>query len=510
MPRSTISPPSPAERRLEALLDQLPYVVVYETGAGREYISPNIQQLLGVDAESLVAERGSFAKLIHPDDAPRLEQELQAWKSAGRPGVFRAQFRARTKEGSYVWLEDQIVAADNPEGKQSMIGVMVDISARRADQSRYQAIVEAADAAGLGLGIFLERENRPELVFMNASLQAIGGWTLDELRERNLFSILRPEHLQPALEIWRAFMEGSLTRHSFETGIECKDGRHVAVSLGLSVTRLDDERAIIAFITDISERKRFEHELIQAKLEAEEVSRIKSNILANFSHELRTPMHSILGFSSILVEELELLDRATSHELVTYARSIQRSGERLLGTLTSIIELAALESSPGEIVLYPMRLADVVKRCVDAFRSEFAERGLAYRVDIRSADGVVLLDAERFRKALDKILQNAIKFTSRGEVIVTVDRAKVPVRGKDEERMLVTVRDTGVGMSEQFLETAFEKFKQESTGLGRAFEGAGVGLTLAKGYLRMMNGSISITSEPQVGTSVTITLPIVG
>lgn len=509
MPK-TITPSSPAERRLEALLDQLPYVVVYETGAGREYISPNIQRLLGVDAETLVAERGSFPKLIHPDDAPDLEEKLLEWKKAGRPGVFRAQFRARTQDGSYIWLEDQIVAADNPDGRQSMIGVMVDVTARRADQARYRAIVEAADAAGLGLGIFLERKGRPELIFMNASLSAIGGWTLEELRERNLFSIVRPEHLEPALAIWRAFMDGSLTRHAFETEIECKDGRHVAVSLGLSVTQLEDERAIIAFITDISERKRFENELIQAKLEAEETSRIKSNILANFSHELRTPMHSILGFSSILAEELDLLDRSKSGELVTYARSIQRSGERLLSTLTAIIELAALESSPGEMVLYPMKLSDVVRRCVDEYRSEFAERGLAYRVEVLDAEGVVLLDAERFRKALDKILHNAIKFTSRGEVVVSVERRTLPVRGKNEERMAVIIRDTGVGMSEQFLETAFEKFKQESTGLGRAFEGAGVGLTLAKGYLRMMNGSITITSEPQVGTTVMITLPVVG
>jgi PAS domain S-box-containing protein len=505
--------PSPAElqselrnteRRLEALLDQLPYVVLYETGAGREYISRNISELLGFRAEEFTSERGNFPKIIHPDDAARMFPELSAWNAAGRPGIFRAQFRVRKKSGEYIWLEDQIVGADHSDGTQSMIGVMVDVTARRADQERYRAIVEAADAAGIGLGIFFDRDGDPELVFMNDSLHQIGGWSVEELRERGLFSLVQGTHYDETTKVWKSFLDGSLVKHSLETEILHKSGEYVPISIGLSATRIDDERAIIAFISDIGERKRAEQELIRAKLEAEEMSRIKSNILANFSHELRTPMHSILGFSSMLVEELQ------HSELRTYARSIQRSGERLLDTLTSIIELAALESSPGEIALLPVPLAKVVESTIDELRQEFSDRNLRCDLVVRDASPIVLLDVDKFKKAVEKILHNAIKFTSVGGITITVERISVEQRGRMEGRAAVRIRDTGVGMSQDFIDTAFEKFKQESTGLGRSFEGAGLGLTLAKGYLRLMNGTISIASNPTEGTEVTLTLPIVG
>ena len=493
-----------SERRLEALLDQLPHVILYETGANREYISRNIQKLLGFEAEEFTGERGSFAKIIHPDDADQLYRRLSAWIENGRPGVFRAQFRARTRSGEYIWLEDQIVGAEHPDGKHSLIGVMVDVTTRLADQERYRAIVEAADAAGLGLGVFLERHGAPELVFMNASLQSIGGWTLEELRERGLFSILPADNLQPALEVWKALSSGTIEKHAFETAILRKDGTVVPISLGLSSTRIDGERAIISFITDIGERKRAEEELIRAKLEAEEMSRVKSNILANFSHELRTPMHAILGFSSMLVEEL------TDPEQLTYARSIQRSGLRLLDTLTSIIELSALESSPGEISLYPTRLSDLVREVAELHRPVVELKHLQFCIDITDTEAIVLLDLERFRKTMDKILHNAIKFTTAGKICVRQYRQEIEHQGRRQPCAFISIEDTGIGMSQDFIDNAFEKFKQESTGLGREYEGAGLGLTLARGYLRLMNGSITISSSPDKGTTVTLILPIVG
>src|SRR5205809_1162631 len=133
MPDSTsANPKSAAERRLEALLEQLPYVILYETGGGREYISSNIEKLLGYSAEELTAERGRFPALIHPADNLILAERLDEWSRRGRPGVFTAQFRVQKRTGEYVWLEDQIIAIDNENGSKGMIGVMVDVTRRHS------------------------------------------------------------------------------------------------------------------------------------------------------------------------------------------------------------------------------------------------------------------------------------------------------------------------------------------------------------------------------------------
>src|SRR5205823_3859122 len=136
--------------------------------------------------------------------------------------------------------------------------------------------------------------------------------------------------------------------------------------------------AIIAFLTNINERREAERALVAAKTEAEEVSRIKSNILSNFSHELRTPLHSILGFSALLEEELETTG------MRDYASSIRRSGERLLSTVTSIIEIAALESTAGERLLYPHPVAEVLEAECAKYEAPIFEKGLRLQVQIPS------------------------------------------------------------------------------------------------------------------------------
>jgi PAS domain S-box-containing protein len=346
---------STAERRLEALLDQLPYVILYETGGGREYISNNIEQLLGYTAEELTSERGRFPALIHPSDNLVLEDRLQDWAQRGRPGVFTAQFRIRKRSGEYIWLEDQIIGIENENGAKGMIGVMVDITRRHSAQARYQAIVEAADVAGIGLAILVDREGLPTVLYSNEASHSIGGRSAKEVFNESVLKFVPEDELAKIFEIWNRFRQGQLIQESIEVDVQHKDGRRIPISVGLSSISLDEEPAIIAFMTDITERRRAEQALIEARIAAEEISHIKSNILSNFSHELRTPLHSILGFSSLLVEELP------EGDLREYARSVERSGQRLLNTVTSIIEIAQLESGIGELVAYPVQIGDVVE-----------------------------------------------------------------------------------------------------------------------------------------------------
>ena len=493
------------ELRLETLLDRLPYVILYETGGGHEYISRNIETLLGFTAEELTQDRTKFPQLIHPADGEPLGMQLEAWGNAGRPGIFTSQFRVRKRTGEYIWLEDRISGIERPDGGKGLIGVMVDITARHAAQERYQAIVEAADVAGLGLCILVARKEMGTILYLNQAAGEICGRTQDELIGQTATQYIPREQLPPIEEKWQQFLRGELIRGSFETEVLHKDGHAVPVSIGLCAATLEGEPAVIAFMTNITERKRAEEELVTAKIEAEEISRLKSNILSNFSHELRTPLHSILGFSSLLAEEIK------EDDLREYSLSIQRSGQRLLSTVTSIIEISAIETTPTQRILYPLVLHEVLRECVQDHYSAIAERGLDFALNIHSENIIALMEKERFRKALEKIMNNAIKFTHSGSIRVELtEGTRIRAHGPTEERALIKIRDTGIGMSQEFIEKAFEKFKQESSGYSREYEGTGLGLPLARNYVKLMNGDISITSELGVGTEVTISLPIIG
>ncbi|HWF45140.1 MAG TPA: PAS domain S-box protein [Candidatus Kapabacteria bacterium] len=492
------------ERRLETLLDQLPHVILYETGGGREYISNNIEKLLGYSANELTRERSTFPSLIHPSDHQTHLQGLAKWTERGRLGVFVSQFRVRKRSGEYVWLEDQITAVSYEDGRSGTIGVMVDVTERHAAQKRYQAIVEAADVAGIGLAILVNRGGIPMILYVNEAAHVMCGRTLEEVIERPIVRFLPRDAWGTIKNLWEQFRDGKLLRHSFETELLHKEGHHIPVSVGVTAVSLDDEPAVIAFITDITERKEVEKALVIAKIEAEEISNVKSTILSNFSHELRTPLHSILGFSSVLSEELN------DEHLREYSYSIHRSGKRLLSTLTSIIELAALESSPGGTVLYPMLLSEETIVAAEAIEDAVNACDLSLVVDIRKRTAVVLLDRTRFQKAFDKIASNALKFTHQGSIhIILTEESRISSQGRMEEWAILCVRDSGIGMSPEFLHTAFEKFKQASTGSSRTYEGTGLGLPLARGYIKLMGGEIELSSELGKGTEVIIRFPIV-
>jgi len=253
----------------------------------------------------------------------------------------------------------------------------------------------------------------------------------------------------------------------------------------------------------LTELKRALEAAIVAKAEAEELSRVKSVVLSNFTNELRTPLHSMLGFSALLADAL------AEGETQDYARSIQTSGKRMLATLTSLIEFAALESRPNDLVLYPMPLAEVLESLIEPYRSHIEQRGLELVLDVPQANAIVLLNEDRLKRAFERIMANAIKFTHQGGIRVELgEEVRACSYGPPQERAVIRVRDTGIGMSPEFAARAFDKFKQESNGI-RGYEGIGIGLPLARGYVRQMNGDMGLTSEAGMGTEVWMSFPIV-
>jgi signal transduction histidine kinase len=259
--------------------------------------------------------------------------------------------------------------------------------------------------------------------------------------------------------------------------------------------------SVVLTARDISERKRFETELMQAKVKAEEMNRLKSVFLSNISHELRTPLTGILGFASILESELE-------GDYMDMAESISKSGQRLLETMESVIDLALMEANKIDVEPTPLVVSEVVQQVARMLTGVAFEKNLRIKVIARSEPPQVTTDRRLLSQILYNLISNAIKFTDKGAITVTVEQ-NIEQFGKDRYHFaLIHVKDTGIGISEAFLPYIFDEFRQESTGNTRKYEGTGLGLSIVKRMINLLNGEITVQSTVGHGSIFTVKIPV--
>jgi PAS domain S-box-containing protein len=333
------------------------------------------------------------------------------------------------------------------------------------------------------------------IVLVNQEVEQIFGYAQADLIGTALSRLLNPmapdsaSRGTPYVGNWQSW--GVPGQRVEVDGIR-SDGSVFPLEVCINETRIAGRLFYTAAVRDITGRKEFERELIVAKEHAEEMTRLKTIFLGNISHELRTPLTGIMGFAQVLGEEV-------TEEQREFTRLIHDCGRRLLETLNSVLEYARLES--GQVELRPQRIEVVsrISNTVELFRIRAEEKGLA--LGLVSSEGSLFADVDSV--ALDRVvsslMENAIKFTEHGAI--TVELAAQP------EGLRISVRDTGSGISPEFIRHLFDEFRQESIGLSRSHEGAGLGLAIAKRLIGVMQGDITVESEKQKGTTFTITLP---
>ncbi len=245
---------------------------------------------------------------------------------------------------------------------------------------------------------------------------------------------------------------------------------------------------------EIKERKKMDVELKKALKKTEDANYLKNAFLANMSHEIRTPLNGIIGFSSLLETELSLME---NEELYEYANGIQQSGDRLMHLLNNVIDISKIEANDMDVDIKSCFVNEIVKNVSELYSFKVNDKGIKFNTKLNEIPKA-LADEPKLTKILSDIIDNALKYTEKGFINVLTDF------NEDDEKVMIIVKDTGIGIDESYLDHIFEAFRQESLGYSRSYQGAGLGLPLAKRLVELMEGEIRVESTKGIGTTVSI------
>jgi two-component system sensor histidine kinase/response regulator len=323
----------------------------------------------------------------------------------------------------------------------------------------------------------------------------------NELLGWHWLQTLHPDDREPTRRAWLAAVQGPGT-YDVEYRVRRSNGEYRWFKTrGVPIWKSDgDIFKWFGTCTDITDGKRTEEELRQAKQAAESANRAKDEFLANVSHEIRTPMNAILGLTELVLGTR--LEEGQRQSLTT----VKSAANNLLGIINDLLDFSKIEAGKLELDHGEFSLRAALGDTLRALAVRAHQKGLELASNVHTnVPDALTGDAGRLRQVLLNIIGNAIKFTEKGEVVVQVSVVSDVQPAKDEVRLLFTVRDTGIGIPSEKHAAIFRAFEQEDSSTTRKFGGTGLGLTIAAQLVALMGGNITVESETGRGSTFRIT-----
>ncbi|WP_130469989.1 PAS domain S-box protein [Candidatus Magnetaquicoccus inordinatus] len=488
--------------RQKFALDQHAIVSITDTAGHILYANDKFCRVSGYSKQELLGQDHRMVGSGQHDKA--FFRHL--WQTIANGEVWEGEICNRSRSGDLYWVAATIVPYLNERGKPiQYIAIRTDITAQKImeEQLRESRNFLQSLTDSMGEGVYA-LDIRGRCTFLNREAERLLGWSRDELLFQHLHETvhyLRADGstlTRDECPIWLANRAGEIYRSEDEHFIH-RSGQMFPVSV-VAVPIIEEGRIVgsVAVFQDISARKLMEEQLKRAMYTAEAASRAKSDFLANMSHEIRTPMNAIIGMSHLALHT-DLTPRQRD-----YVSKIHGSAKTLLRILNDILDFSKIEAGRLELESVLFRLDEVLETVITLVAVRAYEKGLELLCSRARGVPVHLRgDPLRLQQVMLNLLGNAVKFTERGEVEL---RVEVKERRSSEVELLFSVRDSGIGIKAEQIETLFDSFTQADSSTTRQYGGTGLGLAISRRLVELMGGAISASSRPGEGSQFRFTV----
>jgi PAS domain S-box-containing protein len=478
-------------RRMEAFLETtLDGIITVDEEGVIETFNPAAERIFGYDASEVL---GKSLTILFPA-AFRNDQFLASalvGDGRGREGM------GIRKDGRSTPVEFAVNQLDLDDHR-SYIGVVRDLS----EQRRVQRELDRFFTMSLDLLSIANFEGH--FTKLNPSWEAALGWTCEEMLATPYMELIHPEDREATtLEVGKLIEGREII--NFENRFRCKDGSYRW--LLWSAAMHAEEQALYAVARDITGRKESEDMLLAVNRELEEKSaaleqatRHKSEFLANMSHELRTPMNSIIGFTArVLKRAGEQLPERQKRNL----EIVERNARHLLHLINDLLDISKIEAGKMEIFAETFLLQQLIDEARELAPALIGEKDLRLVVEVGQPGAELFTDHTKLKQVLINLISNAVKFTEAGTVTLSAHC----LSSEAGDSLVLSVSDTGMGISQEALGQIFESFKRVETGIARDAGGTGLGLAITKNITTLLGGDLEVESEPGKGSTFTVTIP---
>jgi len=456
------------------------------------FANPAFAALVGGTPQGLIGQ--PFPEFEPHSDAPRLTEALE--RAISNRETLLTTFDI-TLDGRVLWLEAGLTYVRHPEepGDYILALLIRDTThqvERIKETRKQQALLNGLIQSALD-GILVFNQSL-HLVLANQAACTLFGM---EHNPENRFTLgqLFPPSQRESLELeFNELLDPSVppAKRRMSFVVERPNQDRIPVEIAVSEIAVDHAPLYVLIARDNTERNAYTRGLVLARNVAEELERFKSNLLANVSHEIRTPITIILGYAQLLNEVVGESERE-------FVQAIREAGDRLMNMLATVVDIAQAHSNLLHIDAYPVDIESIMESEAAHWEHLAERKGLSLVLEPAKEKPIAHADTNAISRVLYVLLDNAIKFTDEGSITLSY--------GLDNETVWIRIADTGQGIRPEFVPRLMEPFRQQNEGLRRTHDGLGLGLALLFRLMSLMNGSVHVRSEPGLGSVFTLRLP---
>ncbi len=476
-------------RKLTRAVEDNPMAVIITDRDGTiEYVNPKFSGMSGYESDEAI---GRNPRILGSDYHSQ-EFFAEMWHQILSGNEWHGEFLNKKKTGELVW-QSAIIAPilDEKEEITHFVSIQEDVTEKKLAAEELQKLSRAIEASPVSVVV---TDAKGTIEYVNPIFCKVTGYSQEEAIGQNP-SILNYGEQSPDFykEMWDTIAAGNTWTGEFAN--KKKNGEKYWESASISPVR-DTHGEITHYVAvkeDITQSKLINEELREAKQQAEEATQAKSDFLANMSHEIRTPMNAILGLSHLALKT-DLTSK--QHD---YIYKIDNSAKSLLGIINDILDFSKIEAGKMNMEVIDFDLNEVMSNLSNMISVKTQEKGLELVFDLHPEIPTMLKgDSLRLGQILLNLVNNAVKFTDKGEIVVSVNPMVID---EDQTMLKFSVRDTGIGLTQEQQGKLFQSFQQADTSTTRKFGGTGLGLTISKKFAEMMGGEIGVDSESDIGST---------